>query len=188
MSVSSARPGRREKKSAPPPTNGSTWRICSTPEGSSGRNWLSNRPLPPTHFTKGAASRGLLLDPRYATAADVVICSMITYTGEKTARKTARGAANSDLVSASWRPRLGSVCDHGPEPIHQPLPGPGMGGPNEKRMCSTNREGRAGSALAWVHVEEVTRHADHLPIESGTLKKSSLLRSAGGSPLRSPQA
>ena len=61
------------KKRAPPPTNGSTWRMRSTPRGSNGRSWESNRPLPPTHFTNGAASLGCR-SIRAATAADVVIC------------------------------------------------------------------------------------------------------------------
>ena len=99
VAIGLARLGRREKKSAPPPTNGSTWRMCFTPLGSNGRSWESNRPLPPAHFTKGAASRGCC-SILAATAADVVMCSMITYTSEK-AEESGEALANSDLFSAS---------------------------------------------------------------------------------------
>ena len=171
MSVSSARPGRREKKSAPPPTNGSTWRMCSTPEGSSGRSWLSNRPLPPTHFTKGAASRGCC-SILAATAADVVICSMITYTDEKT-EKTAR-CGEFRLISATWARLLG-VGDHGAEPIDG-LFEDGIGGPNEKRMCSTNREGRPVRRLPGFTSKKCP--GTQITCRSrAALKKSSLLRS-----------
>jgi hypothetical protein len=100
MSVSNARFGSLEKKRAPPPTKGSTWRIREAPEGSNGRSWESNRPLPPAHFTKGAASLGCC-SILAATAADVVMCSMITYTTENPEENGAR-SPDSSLVSWGW--------------------------------------------------------------------------------------
>jgi len=88
--------------------------------------------LPPTHFTKGAASRGAC-SIRAATAANVVMCSMITYTHRRM-EKTRGYRANigvipgrygrSYLASATIAPRRSSASSS-----------TGIGGPNEKRMC-----------------------------------------------------